>query len=131
MCDEEQEKDTYWSFIILTSIMIIVNIIALVWSNIKVSELMGNDKSITAARYAKEALATVVVGAFSSIGVETISLLVPKTNICKVLNILEIMRNKLVCITFTVALQLLIIFNGVSAFIAARDLIFKSIENIF
>ena len=131
MHDEEKENNAFWSFVIITGIMIFVNIAVCIWSNIKVHELMSNDTSIPAIRYAKEAISTLLLGAIVSIPVDVLSWIIPKTNIVKIYGILENTLYKVICLVMAVALNVITFSNGVSPFIAAKDLLPKSGHSIF
>ena len=131
MYDEERERIAFWFFVIITGIMLFTNIVACLWSNMKVHELMSNDHSIPAIKYAKEALSTLFIGAIVSIAVDTLSWILHKTNIIKTYGILEKTIYKATCLSMAIALNVITFSNGISSFIVARDLLIKSGHSIF
>lgn len=131
MYDEERERIAFWFFVIITGIMLFTNIVACLWSNMKVHELMSNDHSIPAIKYAKEALSTLFIGAIVSIAVDTLSWILPKTNIIKTYGILEKTIYKATCLSMAIALNVITFSNGISSFIVVRDLLIKSGHSIF
>ena len=102
---------TFWFFVIITGIMLFTNIVACLWSNMKVHELMSNDHSIPAIKYAKEALSTLFIGAIVSIAVDTLSWILPKTNIIKTYGILEKTIYKATCLSMAIALNVITFSN--------------------
>lgn len=131
MYDRENEKYIFWYFTIITGIMLIINIIACIFPNIKVAELMATDTNIATIKYAIEAIATLLFGAITSLVVDVFSWALPKTNVFKVYDSLENYKYKIICIVMTVILNLLTLYNGISSFLVSKELLIKSGYSLF
>jgi len=131
MYDVEKEKEIIWTYALITGIMISLNMSAYLWPAMKVQEIMKNDINIPAIKYANEALITLLVGAFASLALSLLALIIPKTNACKTLENLKEPKNRYFCIILAVILHALTFYNEVSSFISAHDLLIKSGMSIF
>lgn len=131
MCDEDKDKKNFGLFVLIVALLLIINIIANIFTDCKVNEVMSSSTGTLSTEYAKKAVSILLISSGVSIFVEVISWFIPKSNLYKVYNEMESPIYKGLCIISGAIFHWYMIYNTVSPFLEARKLLIKSAESLF
>lgn len=131
MIDDKKEKQIFFLYVITTFVLLGINFAACVYSDIKINELVGDNYSNLVAESAKRAISIILVNGWVTILVETLSWLVPKTNLKKVYGQLNSSLNKMICLSLGVFFHLFVFWNILSTICDVRKLLLVASNNLF
>ncbi|MEF9952648.1 MAG: hypothetical protein RR898_06900 [Clostridium sp.] len=130
--NNDDEKEAFYKFVILTTIMIIINVSVSIWSDNQVKEAMSlRSRDNMALSYAVEAFAVIAFSEIASIIVSLASFVIPKTNIIKTFEKLDLIQYKAICILICLLLHSITIYNTISTYTTVRNLEVKSMNSMF